>query len=132
MRNRYIKWALILLGLVVVVVVYTLFNPGESGFFPRCPFRWLIGLECPGCGSQRAVHHLLHLRIGAAMGENILLVIFIPYLVVGFIFDMTKNPSPQMAVWRKRLYGTRAIAVVLTVIILFWVLRNIPYFADYL
>lgn len=132
MQRKYLKWALILLGLAAVVVIYTLFNPGESGFFPRCPFRWATGLECPGCGSQRAIHHLLHLRIGDAMGENLLLVVFIPYLILGFAFDMVREPSPGMARRRKRLFGTRAIAVVLTVIILFWVLRNIPFFAPIL
>lgn len=121
-----------MVALAAFVIVYTMFNPSESGFFPRCPFRMLTGLECPGCGSQRAIHNLLNLRLGAAIGENLLLVVFIPYIIAGFVFDMLKNPSPRVVMWRKRLFGVTAIWIILTVLILFWVLRNIPFFGEWI
>lgn len=120
------------MALVALAVVYAVFNPAEYVFFPRCPFKLLTGLDCPGCGSQRAVHNLLRFNIGGALRENILLVVFIPYLITSFIFDSVKDPSPRMAVWRKRLFGIKAIWVVLAVILVFWVLRNIPLFAEYI
>lgn len=118
--------------LIVLIVVYALFNPAEGGYFPRCPFRMLTGLECPGCGSQRAVHNLLNLNVRQAARENVLLVIAIPYVITGFVFDMIKEPSPEAAKWRKRLFGTKAIWVVLTLIIVFTVLRNIPFSGKYI
>ena len=131
-RKKYIKWGLIAIGLGLLTLVYMLFNPSENAFFPKCPFRWVTGLECPGCGSQRAIHHLLHLRVGAAMGENLLLVVSIPYLIAGFIFDLIKNPSPGIAIWHKRLFGINAIIIISVVIVLFWILRNIPPLSDVL
>jgi hypothetical protein len=48
-------------GLLVAGAVYVFsFEPGKTGFFPLCPFRLLTGLTCPGCGSTRAMHQLLH------------------------------------------------------------------------
>lgn len=35
-----------------------------------CPFRAVTGLLCPGCGSGRALHHLLHGDVGIAHGLN--------------------------------------------------------------
>lgn len=92
----------------------------------------LTGFECPGCGSQRAIHHLLHFDLRGAAAENILLVIAIPYLIAGFAFDMITITNEAALKWRKRLFGTTAIVIVLTVVILFGVLRNVPYFSEYL
>ncbi|CAO5235538.1 DUF2752 domain-containing protein [Frankia sp. AgKG'84/4] len=37
---------------------------------PLCPVRHLTGLDCPACGSLRAVHSLLHGHLGAAGRDN--------------------------------------------------------------
>lgn len=130
--SRHVKWIVIFGAVALLVIVYALFNPAETPWFPKCPFRMLTGLECPGCGSQRAVHHLLHFDIRGALTENMLLVIAIPYLVVGFIFDIIPTNNEAALKWRKRLFGTTAILIVLTIVILFWVLRNVPYFSEYI
>lgn len=85
----------------------------------------MTGLKCPGCGSQRAIHYLLNLDIGQALRNNAVLVLFIPYLLMGLLFDSLKNPNDNILKWRKRLFGQRAILVILTVIIAFWILRNL-------
>ena len=73
----------LLLGvaLVAALVIYFVFDPSTMPF-PRCPFLMLTGLQCPGCGSQRAIHSLLHFDIAAAWRYNALLVFSIPYLVL--------------------------------------------------
>ena len=68
-------------GLLVAGAVYVFsFEPGKTGFFPLCPFRLLTGLTCPGCGSTRAMHQLLHGHIQAAFMLNPLFVIALPFL----------------------------------------------------
>src|SRR6056297_1458833 len=63
-------------GLLVLfaglAVLYFLLNPDETEFFPRCIFHSLTGYYCPGCGSQRAIHNLLHLDIAGVVGNNFL------------------------------------------------------------
>ncbi|MCU0451667.1 MAG: DUF2752 domain-containing protein, partial [Bernardetiaceae bacterium] len=77
----------IVVGTLVVlalVPIYHYFPPETTPGFPRCPFRLVTGYQCPGCGSQRAIHHLLNLRVGKAFAANPLLVISLPYLLLGF------------------------------------------------
>ena len=59
----------IVLGVIGVWVLYT-YPPVTAGFYPQCTFKQLTGLECPGCGTTRALHHLVHGRIGDAFLMN--------------------------------------------------------------
>lgn len=123
--KKLIKWAIVSFILIGLLIVYSIFDPGHSELFPKCPFREITGLKCPGCGSQRAIHHLLNLDIFGAFWENMLLVISIPYIITGAIFDLIKHPSKKLLKYRSFFFGTKAILIVLSVIILFWVFRNI-------
>jgi len=68
---------------------------------------------------------LLNFDLRDALRENMLMVLSIPYLIVGVIFEMIKNPGQGILKWRKRLYGPTAIYVILTLIVGFWILRNL-------
>ena len=47
------------------------FDPMEGPVvYPRCPIKWLTGWDCPGCGSARALHALLHGHPGDALAFN--------------------------------------------------------------
>lgn len=50
-------------------VLYT-FPPGPGSFYPGCVFRSVTGYECPGCGTTRALHALLHGRVKEAFLLN--------------------------------------------------------------
>lgn len=114
----------ILLLLAILIAIYYFFDPAKGRYFPPCPFHYLTGYKCPGCGSQRAIHELLHFDLKAAFGYNQLLVISIPYLLVGFLFDYAglKEKYPEA---RKLLFGKTAIVIVFLLVISFWLLRNI-------
>lgn len=119
-----IKKIAIIVVIIVLGIIYIRYNPESSNFFPKCPFYALTGLKCPGCGSQRTIHYLLHFDFAAAFRANALLVISIPYIVLGLISDHIKNPKQWMLKWRKILFGKIAIAILLIIIILFWLYRN--------
>jgi len=75
-------WGKVLAAVVILcVLAYLYFNDPEKGGYIGCPFHFLTGLLCPGCGSQRALHDLMHLRVGEAFGHNALLVLSIPALL---------------------------------------------------
>ncbi len=53
-------------------------DPHVSASWGLCPTKWVTGLDCPLCGSLRAVNDLTHLDLGAALSSNPLLVLAIP------------------------------------------------------
>ena len=63
---------------------------------PKCPTKTLIGLSCPGCGIQRAMHELLHGNIIEAIKYNYYLIISGPYaLLFCLVWMLPKNALSQ-------------------------------------
>lgn len=124
MRRR-VGLILIVILLTGIAVVYKYLDPAVVPIFPRCPFRLLTGYLCPGCGSQRAIHRLLNLDIAGAWQMNPLLVITLPYLLLGLILKPLSRHNARGTRLLDQLYGYRASVVALVVIVLFWIGRNI-------
>ena len=124
-RSKIIKWGIVFAVLTFLTILYKFYNPLNSNLFPKCPFKTLTGYRCPGCGSQTAIHYLLNFDFKNAAQANLLLILSLPYLLTGFIFDLIKKPGQKMLKWRKNLFGPKAIYIVLTIIVSFWILRNL-------
>lgn len=119
---KIILLSLLALGLIIVFFV---FDPSNYSFFPKCPFLYLTGFTCPGCGSQRAIHDLLHLNLSGALKHNPFMVLIIPYFL-GAIYVRTKKKwNAREKKIRKIFYGAPAIWTLLVVTISFWIGRNI-------
>ena len=110
---------------VLLVIIYGKFNPENSHLYPKCPFRLLTGYECPGCGSQRAVHYLLNGKIDSAIHANALLVFSIPYILLLFLAELLKSKSRFFMRLYKILFSSKAIWMVFVIIIIWWVGRNL-------
>ena len=124
---KYKRKVLIAAATVLVVAVLIIFfniDPEVYPFFPKCPFLVITGLECPGCGSQRAFHQLLHFNITSAFHQNPLVVLFTPYIFFGLYLEYLggKNKLPLI---RKIIFGKNAAIIILIIIIGYWVGRNI-------
>lgn len=117
-----------ILGLFVVLtlaVVYYKYDPEMYSFFPECPFHKYLGLDCPGCGSQRAVHALLHGDVLQALNYNALLVFSLPFLLIHFLLKIAGFITRRNLVWNI-WYKPATPKVIFVVVILFWIGRNIP------
>ena len=89
---------------------------------PKCMFYVVTGWECPGCGSQRAVHALLHGDIADAFRANAMLLVMIPLLIVLAILELFGNR--RSALYR-RLHHPALILAIAVVTILWGVVRNL-------
>lgn len=125
--NKVLKWGIAIIFISILAILYKSYNPTGNIYFPKCPFLELTGYKCPGCGSQRAIHYLLNIDILNAIKQNIILVISIPYILTGLVFDAIKKPNQNMLKWRKTLFGQKAIFIILSIITTFWILRNTTY-----
>src|SRR6059036_265584 len=67
----------ILLAVLAAGVLFC-FDPSHYPFYPLCFFHKATGLLCPGCGSLRALHQLLHGNLAVAFRFNALLVLSLP------------------------------------------------------
>ena len=123
--SKILKWSIVIILLTILAILYKTYNPSGNIYFPKCQFRELTGLKCPGCGSQRAIHYLLNFDILSAIKENVIFVLSIPYVLTGLLFDTLKKPNEKILKWRKVLFGQKAIFLILTIIIAFWILRNL-------
>jgi len=62
------------MAIVGAGAVVFFFNPGTHRFYPVCMFHQLTGLNCPGCGSTRALYALLHGNLPLALKDNSLFI----------------------------------------------------------
>lgn len=121
-RRRIAIAGAVIVAVIAGVLIYSAFDPSASRFFPRCPFLMLTGLKCPGCGTQRAIHALLHGHLLAALRFNALLVVAIPLLLLYGYGEMVRTCRPH---FYHRINSLPAIIAVLIVVVLWWILRNI-------
>src|SRR6201993_4869050 len=126
-RIRQLTLALPLLGVAGAagaLAVLFWFDPTQYRFYPVCIFHSLTGLQCPGCGSLRALHALSHGHLLTALHYNPLLVLALPFLVfVGgrmLLREVAGKPVPPIQIRAGWIW------LIPVTIILFTILRNIP------
>ena len=121
--TRRRSWrAVIAVGTVMLVLaVYYAVTP-DSGFYPRCLFLQLTGWECPGCGSQRAIHALMHGDWAGAWSYNRALPFLVALMVVAGAVSVIPGRFPRL----HRMVSSRAgLLAVLALIVAWTVARNV-------
>jgi hypothetical protein len=95
-------------------------DPHSRDFvFPVCPFKALTGWNCPACGGLRMTHDVLHGDLGAAVVDNVFLLVGLPMLLAWLVVRWRRG-QPVM---------TTPAFVVITVAAVTWtVVRNLPGF----
>lgn len=124
--TKAISWLLFVaagLGLGAMAAVLFFFDPNTWAFYPTCLFHRATGLLCPGCGSLRALHQLLHGHIAAAFRFNELLVLSLP-LCAWF------GGAQALRIWRGQPVGpalsTCWLWLFAVVVLVFAIGRNVP------
>lgn len=127
--DRELAWQRWAIGAGAAVVaacgLYLWFaGPLPARWLPPCLFHTITGLHCPGCGSTRALHALASGNLAAALGYNPLVVAVLPlacaWAVARVWKTLRQDPTPV------RL-PRHASTVALVIIVLFFVLRNLPW-----
>ena len=122
------RWRFLLLGVAMLPCLALLYarNPEEQGLYPVCPFYFLTGLYCPGCGTLRGLHQLLNGNAIAALGYNPFSMLALPFIGYAFLSALL------LTTWGRRLPSTfihpALIWALLAAVLAFWTLRNLPFF----
>lgn len=121
LRGRRAQSLLALGAFSFVVAVLVFVDPRTARFAPVCPLHVTTGLHCPGCGTGRALHALVHGDLGAALRLNVLAVATIPVFLAlatrAALRPAEKLPAPPR--WLRI-----AVYVLLAA---FFVARNLPF-----
>lgn len=100
-------------------------DPHVSGSYGFCPFKFLTGLECPGCGGLRAMNHVTNFEWGAAFSSNVFAVVLVASLLVLWLrwtYRRARGDDSLIFAFSP-VYGY----VLLGVMIVFTVVRNTPW-----
>ncbi|PCE64889.1 hypothetical protein B7P33_06920 [Sediminicola luteus] len=125
MTNKKLISYLIGVLLIIVVPLYFYADPADfDGWFPKCPVYQATGIYCAGCGSQRAIHDLLHFRIVDSISHNVLIIPAFLIILYHYYqkFQEKRNGSPKP----NFLYHPKAPMIIFVIIMVFMILRNIP------
>lgn len=107
---------------VALAAVYFAFDPSDSRWMPKCVIYHLTGFKCAGCGSQRAIHALLHGDVAEAWSQNALFVISLPFLLFLGWLEFRRKAHPHLY----RRVHTPILILLIGAIIISWTLfRNI-------
>lgn len=130
LRQRLTPPIVIAGGLLAASVALHLRDPHQQGAWGFCPWLVLTGTYCPGCGGLRAVNDLTHGDARAAFASNALFVAMVPAIAVMWTRSVTQRARGRLTQMSSR-WVTLYAATSLTLIVAFWVVRNLP-FADFL
>lgn len=93
---------------------------------PKCPVKLLTGLYCPGCGSQRALHSVLHGQFSQAIMYNPFYLIAIPLICIWSCNSIAIAHTVQMDKKAKLICFNRIIIYVYVFFYIFWfIVRNV-------
>lgn len=99
-------------------------DPNQPGSYGLCPFKAVTGLDCPGCGTLRAVHALTRADVAQAAGLNVLALALLPVVLVAWVvwlragLDGRGHPGLTLP--------APLVRVLPWVVGVFWVVRNLP------
>ena len=100
-----------LLAVGAAAILYR-FDPATTHGYPQCVFHALTGWQCPGCGTTRALHHLLHGDVIGAFRLNAMLFVTVPFATLA-------SASRRFAI--HPLTGWSAAVVTIA----WWIARNV-------
>lgn len=121
--KKAIKIASAIALITAIAAVYYVIDPAQHQWMPKCPSKLITGYDCPGCGSQRALHALLHGNMAQAWHYNRFLFIAVPYIAL--VAWSSREKLPHAAAVRRITHSPIAITSFITLFFLWWIIRNL-------
>lgn len=94
-------YRLVSITLLLFSAFYYFYGNELMEILPKCIFHKITGLQCPACGSQRALYNLVHGNIIKAFNYNapaalLFLILFAIYLRAGLYLFLKKHTPPPL------------------------------------
>jgi hypothetical protein len=131
MRSRASDYARVLIPAALVLIAGALLHSYAPAalHLPECPFHAMTRLYCPGCGSTRALHHLLNLEFITALRCNLLAVVGLPFVLAHFALTGARRLG-----WTRGKLGNlkfdpsaNTIMALVVLVVVWSIVRNLPF-----
>lgn len=122
--NRALVVALGILAISAAAFALYLSGP-SAAWLPGCLFHRMTGMNCPGCGMTRAAYAVLHGHFAEAFRLNPVGMVLLPAALPGLGLELAGWVRGKPLPIRFRVGGRWAWGV-LGIVLVFWVIRNIP------
>jgi hypothetical protein len=123
--NPVIGPAAVLAGTAAVGALIWFGDPtNPDGHLPACPTKTLLGIVCPGCGTMRMLYSLMHGDVAGALHYNAVGLVAVVLLAWSFAAYCARVWTGRR--WRTWQHGRYSAVVVLVVVVVWFVVRNIP------
>ncbi len=107
---------------IVLAIVYYYFDPVEARWMPRCLWKVATGTDCPGCGSQRMAHALVHGDILGAWHANAFALCIIPLIGLLLVMELNREKYPKLY---RKVHAPWVIWTLAAAVLIWWILRNV-------
>lgn len=115
---------------ITIISVVLLLSIFFEKFVFRCIIKSITGYDCPFCGAQRALNHLMHGEFWNAFIANPFLFIVSPYLLTVILCIFKVFPDGSRI--RRFAYNKYTIIFFGTLTILWGILRNTDFIKNIL
>ena len=123
MRSKRVLTALLLAVIALALTTaYYFFDPVEVSWMPRCIWKAATGTDCPGCGSQRMVHALMHGDLRSAWNANAYGLCMIPVVLFLLWLEFARARCPRLYAG---VHRPGVIVLLAVSVIAWWIFRNI-------
>lgn len=123
MRDRRVILAVaVLLLFAVLAAVYYFVDPMQVRWMPRCIWNVATGTDCPGCGSQRMAHALMHGDLRAAWNSNAYALCMLPVIAFMLWLELSREKHPCLY---RKVHAPGVIWTLTGSVLIWWVVRNL-------
>lgn len=124
-RHRVVGPAVVVGATTAVCAAVWVADPTTpGGVIPVCPTKALLGIDCPGCGSMRALYSLMHGDVLAALHFNAVGVVALGLLGYAFVaYCVRLWRGTRIRSWQQYRYAPQ---IILIVFFTWFLIRNIP------
>lgn len=125
-KNKLLGKRILFVVAGVILSLLFFFSPLFDFLFRLpCFFHVLTHFNCPGCGSQRALLALFKGNVLQAFAYNALFMISL-LIAVCYLCGIILNRLSIMQTHPTKIYTKKMGWVMVTIVLLFWIFRNIP------
>lgn len=114
--------AVVVAAVAIALLLFYALVDVDSGLMPRCPIKALTGFDCPGCGSQRMIHALLHGDFAGAWRRNPFLIVMIPVMLAALVAELWRKRFPRL---NRVILSPASIALIIAATAIWTICRNI-------